>query len=215
MTLNYDVKPRMANSVLAENLPFGRAKAELEQAGYRVISAEEQAGLRIREGPESLVSKRGNWTREGFIWVPGENHLYFTKSSPIMSSPIEATQANREGNYFCPSKEQIEEGIANSIKISYGQGAIPTDRFEEEITNFAFGKFAEKYEDFLRENEIMEMPIWSFDQDYVNNQINPFSTQLWLCRLSEGSGLIGNCRRNLDWHDGLRGVPNDAEGVAI
>ncbi|HLF53749.1 MAG TPA: hypothetical protein VI544_01080, partial [Candidatus Nanoarchaeia archaeon] len=39
---------------------FDEAKAFLESKGYRIISFEEQAGLRVQEGVDSSISTRGN-----------------------------------------------------------------------------------------------------------------------------------------------------------
>ena len=58
--LTQDVKPRELSDSAHSNLPFDQAKQELESDGYRIISLEENAKLRIQEGKDSFVSKNGN-----------------------------------------------------------------------------------------------------------------------------------------------------------
>ena len=68
MIINYDVKPMQVDSAYVE-APFDKAKVELEGKGFRVISAAENAMLRIQEGKDAFISRNGNWTREGFLFA--------------------------------------------------------------------------------------------------------------------------------------------------
>ena len=113
--INVDVKPSGLYSAHVK-APFDLAKGILENAGYRIISLEENAVLRIQQGEDSFVSRNGNWTRESFVYHP-EKGIYLTKNSPIMSNPTEATQAHREGKEFYLNDEQIEKALANSVKL--------------------------------------------------------------------------------------------------
>jgi len=51
--------------------PFDEAKQQLESQGYRIISLEENARLRMLEGANADVSINGNWVMES-IYVPGK-----------------------------------------------------------------------------------------------------------------------------------------------
>src|SRR3989338_1186058 len=212
--LVYDIKPRIADSAYVE-APFDEGKKMLEEAGYRIISAEENARLRIQEGKEADISKNGNWTREGFVYVPNEAYVYLTKASPIMENPSEATQAHKAGKEFYPLIEQIQRAIENSVKIPYTQKPIPTDRFgENDITLFAFGQNAQVYGDFLRNGEpqINEISVYLVDKSNVKEKA--FARQLWLGFLDYRSDLSGNYG-SLNCLNRVRGVPSQAaEGSA-
>mgnify|MGYP001580781851 FL=1 len=58
--LTQDIKPRELSDSAYSDLPFDKAKQELESDNYRIISLEENAKLRIQEGKDSFVSKNGN-----------------------------------------------------------------------------------------------------------------------------------------------------------
>jgi len=178
---------------------FDKAKEALESNGYRVISLEENAGLRVKHGANSSISKIGNWVREGFIHVPNKG-AFSTKDSPIMENAKEATDCHRNGNEFYLNDEQVEKSLADSVKI--GKTEIPTSRFaEEELTAFAFGKNAKAYGEFLKENGIDSI------RAYLCNATNkPFARQAWLYGMGGGGGsnLDG---WYLDYGDGeVRGV---------
>lgn len=206
MTIIYDVKPRMADSVYVA-APFDKGKEELEAAEYEVISAERNAQLRIQEGKEAFISKNGNWVKEGLIYVPGEDHVYLTKQSPIMIHPKEATDAHRNGNEFYQIKEETEKAITDSVKVPYNQEPIPTNGFgEEEITRYVFGETAKSYGEFLRESGISEMPVFLVGKNQVDNNDKSFSRQLWLYDLDGRSVLVGNYG-DLYCDSRVRGVP--------
>ena len=151
-----DIRPRGTDSAYVVS-PFDVGKKELESEKYRIISLEENAQLRINEGPNAYVSQNGNWTREGVLYMP-DKRILLTKNSPIMASSVEATQAHREGRDFYVGDE-LDEALADSIALRGGN--IPTKRFGEDArTRFMFGDGAEKYGDFLSEQGITEMPIY-------------------------------------------------------
>lgn len=157
MEIHYDVRPRRAQSVYIE-CPFDEGIKELAKAGYRVISAEENARLRIQEGKDALISREGNIVREGIIYMPGD-FGYLTKCAPEIEDPIKATRCSRKNKELYPSKEQIERAIDSSVSVkfpypedSYHPKRIPVDRLaEEETTRFMFGDSAERYGEFLKE----------------------------------------------------------------
>ncbi len=59
--------------------PFAEAKEALEDNGYRIISLEENAILRMQEGKSSFVSQYGNRTKEGIIYLPN-GKIFLTKN---------------------------------------------------------------------------------------------------------------------------------------
>ncbi len=137
---------------------FDIAKEALESNGYKVISLEEQAGLRVQEGANSSISRRGNYTREGFIYVPNKG-VFLTKNSPIMENAKDATNRHRNGNEFYLNDKQVEKALADSVLIK--ETEIPTKRFgDDAISNFAFGKNAKAYGEFLKENGIDSIQVY-------------------------------------------------------
>ena len=180
--------------------PFNEALEALTGEGYDVISLAQNAQLRIQQGKDSYISRNGNWTREGVLYVP-QKGIFLTKNSPIMVNAKQATACHRKGKEFYLNDEQAEQALQDSVKLS-GE-SIPTNRFSEnEITNYAFGEIAEKYGNFLREAGIKEMPVW-----FANTQNKPFARQMVFGDLDRSSGL-GSYGTGLDLHLGyrLRGV---------
>lgn len=164
--------------------PFDETLEALTSEGYKIISLPQNARLRMQQEKDSYISRNGNWTREGFVYVPKKGK-FLTKSSPIMQNPREATQAHRNGKHYFLADEQVDQALADSIQIQSIE--IPTNRFgENEITAYAFGDVAEQYGQFLREEGINEMSILLYDL-----QDKPFATQLWFGNLSSGSSLSG------------------------
>ena len=84
-SINVDVKLREISSacVLA---PFDEGKEILEEEGYKIISLQENARLRMQEGRYHAVSLGGNWVKEDAIYIPGKGK-FLTKNSPIMANP--------------------------------------------------------------------------------------------------------------------------------
>ena len=183
----------------------GRTKEALESQGYEIISLAQNAQLRMQQGAGSPVSRNGNWTREGVLYVPKKG-AFLTRNSPIMQNAKEATQAHRKGRDYLLTDEQVEQSLQDSVQLSGNE--IPTNRFgENEITNYAFGDQAEAYGKFLREAGIKEMPV------YLANVLDePFARQMWFGGLGGGSGLGG---LSGDLYDDLRlrGVLMGAEGT--
>ena len=166
---------------------FDKAKEVLEKEGYRIISLEEQAGLRVQGGADSSISRGGNWTKEGFIYVPTKG-AFLTKVSPITANAKQATDCHRDWGEFYLDKGEVESALADSVKIEYLQ--IPTNRFADEaLTNFAFGKNAEAYGEFLGENGIDSIQV-----HLAGSQNEPFARQAWLYWIDCGgwSYLDGN-----------------------
>ncbi|MFA5084500.1 MAG: hypothetical protein WC475_03960 [Candidatus Paceibacterota bacterium] len=193
--------------------PFDEGKEELEKNGYKIISLEQNAKLRMQEGRGAFVSQNGNWVREGVLYVPNKG-IFLTKNSPIMENAKEATniERNRTGylkkeNEFRLTEEQVEKALEDSIEIC--DEPIPTNRFGDEMTIYAFGNSAKDYGLFLREGGIME--FIPFIQDIENP---PYARQVRFCELGknfkscmDSTGFI----RKLSYCDIVRGVREDSK----
>ena len=198
-----DVKGKIESAYI--EAPFDEAKEALEKAKYKIISLEEMAMLRIQEGKNAYISQNGNYTREGVIYIPKKG-IFLTKNSPIMKNAEKATQCYRNGDEFCINNEQIEKALEKSVNLD-GK-SIPVSEFgNEEITDFAFGKTAKEYGQFLKDAGIKEIPFYLADL-----KDKPFARQLWLRSLDGGSGVLGSLRGLSD--GGVRGVRDaSAEGA--
>ena len=153
--------------------------------------------LRIQQGTSSYISTNANYTMETFVYVPNGG-IFLTRIPLIVKNAREATQAHRERRNYFLTGEQVEQALADSVKLS--EIPIPTDRFgENEITNYAFREVAEQYGQFLKEAGIKEMPIWLADLTDKS-----FATQMWFRSLIDGSVLYGD--GDLDDDRRLRGV---------
>ena len=204
--ITIDIKPREIISAYKQ-APFDIGKEALESQGYHIISLEENANLRIQESQDSYVSRNGNYTKEGVLYLPSKGR-FLTRNSPIMANPREATQAHRERKEYYLTNEQVEQSLQGSIPIK--QGSIPTNRFkDEEITVYAFGKSAEEYGSFLGEGEdgIQEMPI-----SLANLEKKPFARQMWFWDLDNRSELDGYFGF-LSGGGWVRGIQNSAKGA--
>jgi hypothetical protein len=204
-SINVDIKPTGTESAYIE-APFDKGKDALEKVGYKIISLRDNALLRIQQGKDSFVSRNGNWTKEGFLYVP-EKGVFLVRNSPIMDNAKQATDYHRKGNEFYLTQEQVDESLKDSVKTD-GK-SIPTDRFKDDaLTVFAFADVAEQYGNLLKEAGITEMPI-----RLVGMEKKPFVRQNWFRNLGDGSDLDGSDGRDLDDGNRVRGV-RYAEGVA-
>jgi hypothetical protein len=197
------VKPRtIAPTYVAA--PFDQGKEILAKAGYRVISLQENAQLRMQEGVNSYVSQIGNWVREGAIYAPSKG-VYLTKNSPIMENAVEATNCHRKNVEFYLTPEQVEKSLADAVKLS-GE-SIPTNRFKDnETTVYAFGEDADKYGQFLKEAGINSMSVY-----ITGTQDRPFARQVWFWRVDKGLKSTLGCSERylnlgLNW---VRGVQDN------
>lgn len=196
MEIQVDIRPTGIESAIVY-APFDKGKEALESKGYRIISLEENARLRMQQGKNRNVSKNGNWTREEVVYLP-DKRIILTRNSSIMQKPKEATDAHRNGNEFYPTEEQIEQALTDYVILS-GKN-IPTNDFKNNpITNYAFGDVAEDYGNWLKnEVGIKEMPVY-----LTNTSDKPFARQMWFRGLVYSSGLGGG---GLGDDCGVRGI---------
>lgn len=203
-----DIKPRGITSAY-KNASFDKGKEALEKEGYRIISLQENARLRMQEGKDADVSINGNWVREGAIYVPNKG-IFLTKDSPIMANAKEATDCHRNRKDFYLTNEQVEKALADSVLLSVK--SIPTNKFaDNDITAYAFGEDAEEYGQFLREAGIEKMPV-----QLADIQEKPFARQVWFGRLGDGgrSVLVCDGRGLFHGYGRVRGVRDSTEGTA-
>lgn len=209
--MKIDVQPEKQYNLKSAYVeaPFDKAKAELEKEGYRIISLEENAKLRMQKGKNAFISQNGNHVQEAVIHDKAKG-IFLTKYPIIIKNAEKATDCHRHGNEFFIDKEQTENALKDSAKFPKTENySIPTDRFgEDEITDFAFGKIAKDYGLFLKDAGINEMPVW-----FASLKDKPFARQLWLRGRGSGSDLDGY-GRYLDYNCRVRGVRESAEGAA-
>ena len=163
---------------------FEEGKSQLYSEGYHIISAEENAQLRILVERNAGISTRGNWISEAIILIKGKGK-FITKNSPILT--LKDLSDLGRGTSLVLREEQLETALRGSIKISDSQFSIPSKRFgEDELTNYLFGNLAKEYGLFLKDAKIKNMPINSADF-----RDKPFARQLWFDCLNEQSGIVG------------------------
>jgi len=199
-----DVKGKIESAYI-NDAPFDKAKRKLEKKGYRIISLEENAMLRMQEGKNAYISQHSNYTREGVIYVPKKGK-FLTKISPIMDCAKEATECHRNCDEFYINEDQIEKALEKSVRLD-GKSISVSEFGEEPITDFVFGKYAKKYGLFLKDAGIKKIPF-----DLANMQYRPFARQVaffWLYS-GDGSGLDcgGNDLKDLYNSYRVRGIRN-------
>jgi hypothetical protein len=198
---------------------FDKAKAELEEEKFSIITPEQFAQHRIAEGANHSVSLNGAYTSMGSLMVPKRGRFLVVQSL-VMQNPSKATEAHRTGNEFYVSDNDAEKSLASgSVAIPYAQSAVPFERFADDpITAFVFGKTAGEYGAFLKESlrevEVAEMSLWFNDQEYIDSQKKPFANHLWLRRLDGvGRSELRGGNGGLNYYYGVRGVRESAEGT--
>jgi hypothetical protein len=193
-----DIKPGGTSSAYV-TAPFDEANLALTKKGYRIISLQENARLRMQEGADSFVSRNGNWTREEVVYNASKG-IYLSKNlSHILRNAKEATSCHKSNQEYLLTDAQLEASLVDSVKLTSKE--IPTERFgENEITVYVFGDDAQEYGDFLKSAGITKMPIW-----LANNKAKPFARQMWFRYIKGRSGLDCN-GRYLDYNGRMLGV---------
>jgi len=210
MEITVDIRPREKYSAYVVG-PFDQTLKALKSQGYKLISLEENAGLRMQERENHDVSTNGNWVKEGALYVPGKGR-FITRLSTVLDDPRKATQAHRNGKEYFVSGEQVKMDLEfrDSVQVPYDVNGIPTDRFGEDvITMFCFGKNAKDYGLFLKDYGIKEMPLWFNKENYVQKQGKSYANQLWFRWLGLRSGLVGDHRNLLFYNN------NRSRGVKV
>jgi|SRR3989344_356160 len=185
MALVQDIRPTGIYSPYVVNEPFDQSKKTLEDTGCEIITLEQNAGLRVQQGPKALVSRMGNYVAEGGLHMPDYQCL-LVKNNPIMQSPVEATYTQRMGGDFYLTDEQIEWALSGAyVNLRKGKNYIPVEAFkEDERTVFMFGKNVQAYADFLIENKIKGISV-----PLADYQDKTFVRQGWFGGLGDGSSV--------------------------
>ncbi len=180
--------------------PFDEAKELLKSEGYRIISLEENAGLRMRFPNNESVVRFGNFVREAVIYVPGEG-FFLTKNSPILDNPSEFVERERSREEFYLTDEQVRRSLEVAVRIS--ERSIPAMRFEEDsLASFAFGSNAKNYGYYFVFHDRGSVPIF-LDRP----QKKPFVRPIWLRPFEEEDHSYINIKQPIS------GVFNRIRGI--
>ena len=200
-----DITHGPLKSAYVGGAPFDKAKEALERRGYRIISLEEMARLRIQEGKGAEISLKGNWVREGLIYAK-KGEVFLTKNSPIMELPVEATECHRNGRDFddlakidrmtCEDgRSPLSRAHANSCKVGCADLEIPMSKMDKwKLISYAFGSQAKDYVDFLKES-LIDPPI--INSLWYMPDIHTFAVQAWLTGLNKSK--YGSISGADDW----------------
>ena len=204
--------------------PFDEAKKALEKGGYKIISLKENAGLRMLSHAGSDIHK-GNFVREGVIYLPTQHEIFLTENSPIMLNPKEATkahtnQSHRSAKEYFLTEWQTEQAMEGAVK--FPNKPIPTNRLgEEEITAYAFGKNAKAYGDFLHDfgvdEFLMRIDNYGLESKLPQGYITEYYPKSFLARPlifvginkndTKSGGLQSRCIDRLSYPDKkIRGI---------
>ncbi len=204
--------------------PFDVALKVLRDGGYDLLSAAQNADLRIKKGIDSIISQNGNWVREGVIYFPADpaERYKLVRNSPILESPREAMKSNRQKE-FVPSVDQIDKAIEDSIDFPYAGHSIQINYAgSDELLAYLLGgeERARHYAELLKEAGITRIDITREDHDYRLSQKQPFVRQVWFGaagrKISGSAEQISRIRCNelLTSHDILRGIKQKTQGGA-
>src|SRR3989344_4906304 len=130
---------------------FDRALIQLENSGYKPAALKDAARERIVQGKYADVSTNGFYVAESVLYIPGKgNYLVPANYSPILASPVEATNAHRNVGDFYVNSERAEQIAENSIAFPSKDIEIPVNRLAgEEVFAKSLGeKLAREYGEF-------------------------------------------------------------------
>jgi len=198
---------KSGHSLIYSGFSLSRILKRMDEEGIIPISLEKQvmliADANITRGQiESRENDLGiinniEHGREAIIYVPGENGVFLTKNSPIISSSDwwdEFIQkAYREDVDFYNSSEKVrrsfENAINDSIKIPYDGGDIginegdglysriniPLSQFQKNrFGNFVFKNQANIFEDAMKKIGFNYLRLVFDGQDQVDEQESPY-----------------------------------------
>ncbi len=205
--------------ILRIDAPFDEALQSLRREGVKnPITSEELAYARTYhpEGKQSVLMTRGSYTRAGFAYMKGENPIR-APDSPLLNMSLakQATQANRNNQYFATKNEKRYEQLAKLAKEdkskepekrraivlpSRSNFQISSTKNPEVFANI-FGRAGQEYLDFLGFNSMTVYPV---AEGVVDAQLGTILTQEWLARLGDDSDVGG--LRCLGYASPVRGV---------
>jgi len=214
MAKTYETEVKGLGIVHKVNMPFDEALKIIRRARGRVILARDLVYGRAKKGRNSSLCNIGSYVKEGVLYIPDKT--IFIKNSPLLNQRLagKAVQAHRKGKEFYVDElvkkyqEQVNQDKNKQLEKrktlainKRGSFNIPTNRFkDEELTLWLFKDMAGQYGDFLRQNNIDEMPVY-----LSGNDKKSFANQLWFGDFDFRSGL--NCHsRDIGYYNGVRWV---------
>ncbi len=220
---NLEVSIAGSGTIHSVSKPFDQALAFLRGQGIKYpITARDLAYARLNQGETSPLSIDSSYTREGIVYGPN-NDILIVSQSPLLTTrnSKNATDASRNPNgefyldaeeYYDQVKTEMEKSPQKRKVHRFNKTRnirIPANRFsEDELTLFLFEDQAENYGDFLRDNNILSIPIWLLPRDYVNSRNESFIRQAYWGGLGSCSVLDGHFNRLSD-NEPLCGVLED------
>ncbi len=161
--------------------PFDAGLAELRSEGYEVISAFQNARLRIVSGIESDISQAGNFVMHGYAFSKNGSPL-FIRESPFCTNPLllsQAIAASKEGKYLITDNDIYEENLALARQ---DLGRDPFDRrvlilpssrvvrlsfkHNTETLNGILGDLSRYYLEFLKTDTLLMSLAHRFPEEY-------------------------------------------------
>lgn len=198
-----------ALEVLSQDGPFDQGMAVLREKGLELITAEQLAILRIRDGPASPFSTQGTWVAENYNYSSGRDAEIIIASAnlnPILKQPVEATNAHRQGEEFYLNEaawKQLRDVAESDPYKAIKSGALLVTRkalkFEIPVealgetpeTVFLFREQAKAYGNWLKAQGISAVSQWTVCEDHAKKQNQPFGRALWVRSLDDRSELDG------------------------
>ncbi len=192
-----DVPEGRIRSAFVQDVPFDEAVLELNENGYRVISAKENLALLIQEGVRSHLLDTderigSNRTREGYILFPlDQTQVALVKDSPALAKAEDYAQTHIHndadviaGREFYLSSRELEKVMSQALILPHTpQEAykVPVQRFnEDKLTRFLFEEQAGPGGDFLKEAEFDRLEFfYSVRSSCFHGERKPFLKQLW------------------------------------
>lgn len=198
--------------------------ASQQKPSLELITAEQLAIIRMRDGPASPFSTQGTWVAENYNYGNGRGADIVIASgsfNPLLKQPVEATSAHQKGKEFYLDDavwKQLRSVAESDPYKAINSGAllvtreslrpeIPVEALgETEETIFLFRGQAKVYGDWLKKQSISSVPQWTIDAAYASGQHRSFGRALWVRNLGGWSGLVGG-NHVLHINDGrVRGV---------
>lgn len=223
-----------ALEVWSQNGPFDVGIVELrkpdesrQKPSLELITAEQLAIIRIRDGLASPFSTQGTWVAENYNYGKGraaEIVIASASLNPILKQPVEATNAHRQNKEFYLTDavwKQLRAVAESDPYKAMKSGAllvrrkdlkseIPVEAFgETPETVFLFREQAQAYGNWLGVQGIKTVPQYSANADYAKKQPQSFGRALWVGDLGSRSVLSGpnDLRDLIGWVRGVRFVP--------
>jgi hypothetical protein len=183
-----DVANDELDSAFVEDLPY-YALEKLFSNRFEPISLQDNALLRTRLGPYQLVSEKGNFVKEGAVYVPGRG-AFLVRSSPIFEDLKRYGGMNYESLRGKDDHKLIREALEDAVEIpnSEHEKVFPTFLLEKDkLMQFIFGDVAKDYGKFLYDRGIRELKIKTLPMNVVNGHYHPFVRDVYFGSLGESS----------------------------